>query len=220
MYKKAYLVLILFFLNSTIAFAQVDYDDEIQPIFNQNCVSCHGGTSGVTLSSYDAVMNSVGDQYGTDIVVPGEPDESPLVDKIETNPDFGVRMPQGGPNLSNEEINLIRDWIEEGANEVPVSNEIVTELPDGFKLNGNYPNPFNPTTVISFEVPEAVAYRVHIYTIHGALVEEIAGNAKAGEVSVSIELNDRPSGVYFYQVIATAGNEKYLLGSKSMTLVK
>lgn len=207
-------------LISATAFAQVDYSDDIQPIFSSNCTSCHGGQSGVTLTSYENVMNSVGNQYGKNIVIAGEPDESPLVDKIEPNPDFGDRMPQGGSALSNDEINLIRTWISEGANEVPTSSELISELPDGFKLNGNYPNPFNPSTNISFEVPEAVSYQVKIYSVHGALVDEIAGNAAAGEASVQVSFNNQPSGIYFYRVIAITANQKYLLGSEKMSLVK
>ncbi len=217
--RLPYLVLFVTLYAGSV-YAQVDYEEEIQPIFKANCTSCHGGQNGVNLTSYSAVMNSVGDQYGTEIVVPGEPDESPLVDKIEPNPQFGSRMPQGRPSLSDDEINLIRTWIEEGANEVPVSNEVITDLPDGFKLNGNYPNPFNPTTMISFEVPRAVSYQVKLYTTHGALVEEISGNATAKEVSVRVDLNNQPSGVYFYQVVATDGNQKFLVGAERMTLVK
>ncbi len=211
---------LLFSLIAGVGYAQVDYSDEIQPIFDEHCTSCHGGQSGVTLTNYDNVMSSVGSQYEKNIVVAGEPDESPLVDKIEPDPEFGDRMPQGGEPLSEEEISLIRQWISEGANEVPTSNELMTELPDGFKLKGNYPNPFNPTTNISFEVPEAVSYQVKVYTAHGALVEEIAGNASAGQTSVPVSFNDLPSGVYIYQVIALTANQKYLLGTERMTLVK
>lgn len=211
---------LLISLFSAAAVAQVDYSTEIQPIFTANCISCHGGQNGVTLTSYSAVMSSVGDQYGTNIVIAGEPNQSPIVDKIEPNPDIGDRMPQGGPYLSDNEINLIRTWISEGASEVPTSNELISELPDGFKLNGNYPNPFNPSTNISFEVPEAVSYQVKIYTVHGALVEEIAGNAGAGKTSVQVSFNNQPSGIYFYRLIAITGSQKYLLGSEKMTLVK
>lgn len=223
MHKTIPLLFCFLFAGSAVVLAQVDYEEEIQPIFNDNCLGCHGGTgtNGVILSSYSSVMSSVGNQYGTEIVQPGKPDESPIVDKISSeNPEFGDRMPQGGPYLSQNEINLIRTWIEEGANETPVSNELIADLPDGFKLRGNYPNPFNPTTIVSFEVPEAVSFQIKIYTVHGALVEEIVGNAAPGEASVIIELNNQPSGVYFYQVIAASGNEKYLLGSERMTLVK
>ncbi|HEX6982242.1 MAG TPA: c-type cytochrome domain-containing protein [Balneolaceae bacterium] len=88
-------------------------------IFNSSCggSGCHIGesTNGVRLDSYDAIMSSEGTQYGGPIVIEGEPDNSPLVDKIEEDPRFGARMPKGGTPLSNEQITLIRDWIAEGA---------------------------------------------------------------------------------------------------------
>ncbi|MAL16946.1 MAG: hypothetical protein CL670_07815 [Balneola sp.] len=212
-------LILIFCSTSAEVFAQVDYDDDIQPIFNSRCTSCHGGQSGVTLTSYNATMESIGTQYDKLIVIPGQPDASPLVDKIEPNPEFGVRMPQGGA-LSADQISLIRQWISEGANEVATSGEFVTDLPEGFKLNSNYPNPFNPTTNISFEVPEAISYQVKVYGAQGALVEEIAGNASAGKSSIKLDFRNQPSGIYFYQVIAITSGQRYLLGSDKMTLVK
>ena len=97
----------------------VSYADQIQPILTQSCggSGCHvnSSTSGVNVSSYDALMNSSGIVYGEPVINPGNPDESPLVDKIEPNPQFGSRMPQGGPFLTNDEIAQIRAWIEGGA---------------------------------------------------------------------------------------------------------
>lgn len=213
------LVLSTFFMG--VATAQVDYNEEIQPIFNANCTSCHGSSaqSGVNLTSYDATMSSVGTQYGQNIVVPGQPNNSPLVDKIEPSPQFGDRMPQGGA-LSEAQITLIRTWISEGADEVASSNEYLTELPNGFSLKENYPNPFNPSTNIVFNVPEAVSYQIQIYASNGALVEELAGNASAGTVDVRVALGGQPSGVYFYQVKVSTAVNKYLLGSEKMTLIK
>ena len=97
----------------------VSYMDDIQIIFNGTCggAGCHieSSQSGVNLSSYDDVMSSVGQQYGREIVEPGNPDASPLVDKIEPNPEHGQRMPFGRDPLSNQQIEQIRVWIEEGA---------------------------------------------------------------------------------------------------------
>lgn len=92
----------------------------VQVILENNCsgAGCHIGerTNGVRLDSYNNVINSVGTEYGREIVVPGEPDNSPIIDKISSNnPENGVRMPEGGPPLSDDQINLIRDWIAEGA---------------------------------------------------------------------------------------------------------
>lgn len=93
--------------------------DNISQIFTSSCGDCHTSAqeSGVRLNTYDNVINSVGDQYGTNVVDPGSAQTSPLIDKIaSSNPAFGVRMPDGGPYLSNERIEQIRTWINNGAN--------------------------------------------------------------------------------------------------------
>ena len=98
----------------------VSFSEDIQPIFNGNCTSsgCHdSGTqeSGVDLTSYDAALSSTGTQYGTEIIDPGNPDNSPIVDKIEADPEFGSRMPENRSALAQSEIDSIRAWIEDGA---------------------------------------------------------------------------------------------------------
>lgn len=96
----------------------VSYANEVQPIFNQSCggSACHVGgiASGADLSTYSATMSSDGIQYGS-LVVAGDADASALVDKIEPSPQFGSRMPLGGTPLGNEQILIIRTWIDEGA---------------------------------------------------------------------------------------------------------
>lgn len=219
MNKNYYCVIVLLF-TSTSLFAQVDYASQIQPIFNAHCTSCHGGTNGVTLSSFNALMNSVGAQYGSNLVIPGDPNASGLVDKIEASPQFGSQMPQGGPFLDQSEINLIRTWIAEGANAVPASNEDNPENPEEFKLLGNYPNPFNPGTQIRFDVPVASQYTISIYTLHGQLVSELVGNASAGRVQVPVNLGTNPSGMYIYRVSAQVNGASRLVGTGQMTLLK
>lgn len=99
----------------------VSFSEDIQPIFNGNCAvsGCHdSGTqeSGVDLSSYDAALNSVGVQYGTEIIQPGDPNNSPIVDKISNDdPEFGQRMPFNRQPLSEAEIDSIIAWIEDDA---------------------------------------------------------------------------------------------------------
>lgn len=93
----------------------------VQQIFNGNCggTQCHLSAPyehGVNLSSYDDVMNSVGEQYQEAIVDSGSASTSPLVDKINPNPLHGERMPEDGPPyLEQEDIDLIVEWINEGA---------------------------------------------------------------------------------------------------------
>lgn len=218
--KKSYYGIVALLFISTSLFAQVDYASQIQPIFNASCTSCHGGSGGLTMTSFSTLMSSVGSNYGSNIVVPGNPDGSGLVDKIEPSPQFGSRMPQGGPFLSQSDINLIRTWIAEGANSVPASNEDDPENPDEFKLHGNYPNPFNPGTQIRFDVPFATQYTISIYSVHGQLVSELVGNASAGRVQVPVNLSASPTGTYIYKVTAQNNGASRLIGTGRMTLIK
>lgn len=90
------------------------------------CVGCHqpGGTAGgvMNLRSEVAYSNLVGVaarlKPGAIRVVPGDPDNSYLIHKLEGRSDiFGVRMPQNGPPyLTEGQILVIRTWIRNGAN--------------------------------------------------------------------------------------------------------
>jgi len=87
----------------------VDYESQIQPIFNDNCGNCHLGNSsgGLNLSNYDNLMSS-------DVVIPGDSASSELYDRITREESASGDMPPTG-SLSDEEINIIAMWIDEGA---------------------------------------------------------------------------------------------------------
>lgn len=94
---------------------QISYSADIQPIFNNNCAGgpCHigGNANGLSLGSYADLMD--GGNSG-DVVLPGNPDGSLIVRRLEGT--ITPRMPlDGPPYLSSTEIQLIRDWIEQGA---------------------------------------------------------------------------------------------------------
>ena len=110
MKKTIYSYLIFIFL--TNIYAQVDYETEIQTIFNNSCTSCHqyGSQNGLNLTAYAGVMN--GGNSGA-AVVAGEHTNSLLWQRVENG-----SMPPTG-NLSSNQINLIAQWIDEGALEVP-----------------------------------------------------------------------------------------------------
>jgi hypothetical protein len=95
-------------------------------VFDQSCSGCHGGPtsdnlpSGMDLSSagasYDALVDIPSLQRPLDRVEPLFPDDSYLIRKLEGGPDiFGSRMPQGGPFLDQATVDMIRQWITEGA---------------------------------------------------------------------------------------------------------
>jgi len=68
-------------------------------------------------SAYDAIVNVASPRKtGALRIVPGNPDASYLVQKVEgASGIVGVRMPQGGPYLSDGQIMILRRWIQLGA---------------------------------------------------------------------------------------------------------
>jgi YD repeat-containing protein len=90
-----------------------------------------------------------------------------------------------------------------------------TELPANYSLNQNYPNPFNPSTDVSFSLPTNSDYTLSIYNVTGQLVKEFAGSAEAGTVTITVDMNNFSSGVYFYQL-----NAGQFSDTKKMVLLK
>jgi len=90
-------------------------------------------------------------------------------------------------------------------------------LPNEFTLANAYPNPFNPSTNISFSIPEKGNVSLKIYDMIGKEVKTIVENSvqQAGEHNYSINMNGLASGIYFYQL--TYNNN---LQTKKMLLLK
>ena len=94
-----------------IVWGQVDYTSQVQTIFTANCTSCHvyGHTSGLNLTSYAGVM--AGGNTPGGVVVAGDHANSLLWQKVSDG-----TMPGGNnPDLSSDDVNLIAQWIDEGA---------------------------------------------------------------------------------------------------------
>ena len=95
---------------------QVDFSRDIRPIFNQNCVSCHGGVRQKNGVSFIYREDALGrGTSGRLTIVPGDPDASELIRRV-TSKDPDQRMPYHAPPLSAQQISLLRRWIKEGAN--------------------------------------------------------------------------------------------------------
>ena len=99
--------------NIVFPISNVSYGQQVQPLFNQTCTlaGCHDdGThqSMLSLTSYDNLMYG-----GAQVVVRNKPDVSMLVLRIQGS--VGTRMPLNRNPLNQNQINGIRAWIGEGA---------------------------------------------------------------------------------------------------------
>ena len=77
------------------------------------------------------------------------------------------------------------------------------EIPSNFVLNGVYPNPFNPTTTISFSLPEASKVTLSVYDVSGRMVARLVdGWRDAGVHEAIFDGANLASGVYIYNLSA------------------
>jgi hypothetical protein len=142
---------VIFLVSSLVS--QIDYNTQIQPIFNNNCISCHvngGGYAGLLdLSSYSETME--GGNSGN-AVMPLEHSNSLLYNRItlpESNQQF---MPKLGTALSQSDIDLIAQWIDEGALEIPEDVDCyAADSTEGVEIWGNCYSISN-TTQLGFPI--------------------------------------------------------------------
>ena len=103
-----------------------------------------------------------------------------------------------------------------GAFEYSEITSAILENVNEFKLEQNFPNPFNPTTRISYTLPVRTNVRLRVYDILAQVVAELTnGNQEAGRYEVTFDGSNLPSGAYFYKL--EAGN---YVEVKKLLLVK
>jgi hypothetical protein len=89
-------------------------------------------------------------------------------------------------------------------------------LPNEFSLLQNFPNPFNPSTMITYRLKEDGIVKLSVFNILGNEIETLVSEAKpAGNYEVTWNASNLPSGVYFYQI--KAGSE---VDTKKMLLLR
>lgn len=94
------------------------WNDDVAPVMDQNCAfpGCHGGAnpqSNLDLSTYAGYLAG---GFGGDLTGGGDPAQSGLVDRLRARDGLPL-MPQGGPMLPEETIQMIEAWIAAGSPE-------------------------------------------------------------------------------------------------------
>ncbi len=90
------------------------------------------------------------------------------------------------------------------------------EQAQSFGLHGNYPNPFNPSTTISFSIEQTGPVSLRVFDITGREVAALVnGLVELGEHSVNFDAGDLSSGTYFYSLEADGR-----VDSRKMLLLK
>ena len=96
--------------NEPVASNGVSFSNDILPLLQSRCVNCHGGErieEGLSLNGYAEVM--AGSDNGS-IVTAGDAVNSLMVELVATQ-----KMPKRGPKLTPPQVQLITDWVNQGA---------------------------------------------------------------------------------------------------------
>jgi hypothetical protein len=130
--------------------------------------------------------------------------------------DFQVKATDSEGNTGMTDVNV------EVTTTTPIAeDDEVGELPKKFALQGNYPNPFNPTTNIAFDLPAQAQVSITVYDMLGREVMNVptqSMQAGAGK-TIQIDASRLASGAYVYRVVARMGDNTKV-SSGRMTLLK
>ncbi|MFH2056997.1 MAG: T9SS type A sorting domain-containing protein, partial [bacterium] len=126
------------------------------------------------------------------------------------------RIPAGTNELFTVvgEAELVKVEVADYSGNVMNTRVAKTVLPTDYALLQNTPNPFNPTTKITLELPTVTDWNVDIYNVAGQLVTRFNGT-DVGVKTIEWNADGVASGIYFYK--ATAGN---FTDTKKMVLMK
>jgi hypothetical protein len=82
-------------------------------------------------------------------------------------------------------------------------NEVKGEMPSGYNLYNNYPNPFNPSTNLKFDIPENSFVNISVYDAAGRKVAELVNSTlQSGVYTAKWDAGDFQSGIYFAKITA------------------
>jgi hypothetical protein len=137
---------------------------------------------------YHLQAQMCGDQFDSPLIDVGSPDYSDSLIACEWGLGSGLSDmgAYGGGTLGSP---------------TSVDDDDVIATPSEFFVAGNYPNPFNATTTIRYQLPEASHVRIDIYDELGRKVTTLVnGRRSAGEHNVEWNASDLASGMYFYRL--------------------
>ncbi|MCH8525022.1 MAG: T9SS type A sorting domain-containing protein [Balneolales bacterium] len=136
-------------------------------------------------------------------------------------PSLRYRNPQSAENVGSTAFFSGRDvrgmsFVIGNPTTVSVEEGLSISLPQQLNLMQNFPNPFNPSTSIRFELAETTDIRLSVYDITGRLIEVLEqGVRSAGQHEVAFDASSLSSGIYIYR-LETPGQTQTM----KMTLIK
>jgi hypothetical protein len=138
-----------------------------------------------------------------DVPVMGYDDSDFTVGYCENGDVPEFKLFRSSTGMLNELSGNITAW---SSNTVTVLDDLsLTNMPTEVSLSPAYPNPFNPSTSLSYTVPQDGNITLSVYDINGRLVEDLVSSyQKAGNYNAVWNASNISSGVYFVRLSASS----------------
>lgn len=124
---------------------------------------------------------------------------------VATDGSFQTRSPTASASLTRD---------------TGTASEGYEEQPARFVLHGNYPNPFNPTTTITFDLPEAATVHVEVLDLLGRHVLTVPRRsfASGSGHTIRVDATTLASGTYLYRVVAETSSDAFMKSGHMLLL--
>ena len=117
----------------------IQFNRDIRPLLSDNCFFCHGPDNNRREANLrlDTQQGLLGNRNNIGAIIPGSPETSALIERVEaTDPEVIMPPPDSGKSLTDEQIQLLKDWINQGGefeghwSFLPVNTKHLTEHSD------------------------------------------------------------------------------------------
>jgi len=133
-----------------------------------------------------------------------------------TSLDLKISMVAGGDSINYVWAPVVGIGSFSGALDISEEN---TSIPVAYNLYNNYPNPFNNSTIIKFDLPSESKVKIELYNILGEKIQTLRDETfSAGTHTVQFNAENLASGVYIYNL--TVEGRSFYRQSKKMVLLK
>ena len=123
----------------------------------------------------------------------------------------------GNVSASSDSIHFILTIF----SEAKIRTALLHESPREYSLSYNYPNPFNPTTLIKYSLPVSSHVKISVFDLLGKEIEVLVNQIQVeGLYEISFDASSYPSGVFLYRIIANGIDGQQFSAMKKMILTK
>ena len=108
----------IYLIAPIVSLADIDFNKDIKPILSENCYYCHGPDENTREAKLrlDDFQSATAEKNGAAAIVPNHPDDSELIYRIiSDDPDEVMPPPESKLKLTNNQKNLLKEWIKSGA---------------------------------------------------------------------------------------------------------